>query len=369
MADGSLRVVVWSTGAIGSLAIGAIERRSDLDLVGVWVHSADKVGRDAGQLAHGRPNGVETTGDADALIALRPDCVVYAASGPERDAAAVPDYLRFLEAGISVVTATSTQLVHPAAYEPGARKRLEEAARKGGASLYASGIQPGFALDHLTLTLATQSKSIRSIHACEFGMYDDYAVVDIMKDAMGFGQPLDFQPLIGLPGAIAGQFGGQVRLLAEALGGELEEVRQDFDRAVTERPLDVAIGRVEAGTCAALRMKAIGIVGGREAIVIEHVTRLASDVAPHWPSGPSDHCYRIHIEGDPDLECTMAARLDDPESAGIGWMGSGAGAMLATAMRIVNAVPFVVDAAPGLHGALDLPLTLPRNVFDADGGK
>lgn len=108
-----LRVVVWSTGGVGKVAIDAVRRRPDLELVGVWVHSADKVGRDAGELAGGDPLGVAATDDAEALIACKPDCVVYAASGPERDGAAVPDYLRLLAAGINVVSTSSTSLVHP----------------------------------------------------------------------------------------------------------------------------------------------------------------------------------------------------------------------------------------------------------------
>src|SRR5688572_2447688 len=97
-----LRVVVWSTGGIGSIAIRAVHRRPDMELVGVWVHTPKKVGCDAGELAGGAPIGLAATHDADSLIALRPDCVVYAASGPERDAGAIPDYVRLLEAGINV---------------------------------------------------------------------------------------------------------------------------------------------------------------------------------------------------------------------------------------------------------------------------
>ena len=111
MTDNRLRVVVWSTGGIGSIAIRAIHQRPDLDLVGVWVHSADKVGKDAGELANGEPIGLPTTDDVDALIALKPDCVVYAASGPERDALAIPDYVRLLSAGLNVVTTSTTRLL------------------------------------------------------------------------------------------------------------------------------------------------------------------------------------------------------------------------------------------------------------------
>ena len=199
----------------------------DLDLVGVWVHSDDKVGKDAGELANGEPIGLAATNDADALIALKPDCVIYAASGPERDALAIPDYVKLLEAGINVVTTSTTRLVNPHAYEPAEwRDQLVAAAKQGQVSLYASGIEPGFAADYLPLVLSTQSSSIEKIHAFEIGLYDDYGVPDIMSDALGFGRPLDYQPWIGFPGAIAGEWQGQIRLIADALGVEVQEVRE-----------------------------------------------------------------------------------------------------------------------------------------------
>ena len=367
MASGAKRVVVWSTGGIGSIAIRALHRRPDLELVGVWVHSDEKVGKDAGELANGEPIGLAATNDAEALIALRPDCVVYAASGPERDAIAIPDYVRLLEAGINVVTTSTTRLVNPSAYEPSEwRDQMAAAAKTGQVSLYASGIEPGFAADYLPLVLMTQSASVEKVHAYEIGLYDDYGVAEIMINGMGFGQPLDYQPWVSFPGAIAGEWQGQIRLMAEALGVEVEEVREKFDRRTTDRTFDVAFGTVEAGTCAALRMQAIGVVDGREAIVIEHVTRLAHDVAPDWPKGIGDMSYRVVVSGQPDIDCTMAVSLRDRKRAGISGMAAGAGAMVATAMRVVNAIPYVVDAPPGLLSSLDLPLTLPRSPFAPD---
>src|SRR3954469_21138246 len=362
MGEGKHRVVVWSTGGIGSIAIRAIHQRPNLDLVGVWVHSEDKVGRDAGELANGEPIGLAATNDADALIALKPDCVIYAASGPERDALAIPDYVKLLSTGINVVTTSTTRLVNPHAYEPAEwRDQLAVAAKEGQASLYASGIEPGFAADYLPLVLTTQSSQIEKIHAYEIGLYDDYGVPDIMSDAMGFGRPLDYQPWIGFPGAIAGEWQGQIRMVADALGVEVQEVRETFDRAATDQRLQVAMGTVEAGTCGALRMQAIGVVDGREAIVIEHVTRLAHDVAPDWPTGIGDLSYRVVITGQPDIDCSLAVTLRDPERAGIAGMTSGAGAMVATAMRVVNAVPYVVAAPAGLVSSVDLPLTIPTH--------
>lgn len=143
---------------------------------------------------------------------------MYAASGPERDALAIPDYVKLLSAGINVVTTSTTRLVNPHAYEPAEwRDQLSTAAKQGQASLYASGIEPGFAADYLPLVLSTQSSQIEKIHSYEMGLYDDYGVLDIMSDALGFGRPLEYEPWIGFPpGAIAGEWQGQLRLVADA---------------------------------------------------------------------------------------------------------------------------------------------------------
>ena len=344
------RVVVWATGGVGSIAIRAVDRRPDLELVGVWVHSPEKVGRDAGELAGGAPIGVTATDDAGALIDLHPDCVVYSASGPERDAAAVPDYERLLAAGINVVTTTSTRLVYPPVFEAVWRDQLEAAAKAGQASFYASGIFPGFASDQLALVLSTLSSSIRTVRAFEVALNDHYPVASVMMDGMGFGRPLDFEPYIGRPGAIETSWRAPVHLIAAGLGVEVEEIRGALDRQLTSRKIDVAFGTIEAGTCGAVRTRAVGIVAGREAIVVEHVIRMAHDVAPDWPASAEDTTYGVTIEGDPDISCTLT-------------LGDGSDAMTATAMRVVNAIPYVVDAEPGLLSSLDLPLTLPGSAI------
>jgi hypothetical protein len=350
------RVAVWSTGGIGSAAIRAIHRRPDLELVGVWVHAPEKVGRDAGELAGIDPIGILATDDADRLLELRPDCIVYAASGPDRDAAAVPDYTRFLERGIDVVLTTSTMLVYPPVFDPVQRDALAAAAECGGASLYASGIFPGFASDQLALVLATQSHTIRTVRVTEVSLNDHYPVATVMMDGLGFGRPLDFEPWIAKPGAIATSWRAPIQLIAAGLGVEVEEVRGELDRRPTDCPIDVAFGTVEAGTCGAVCTRATGIVAGRPAIIVEHIIRMARDVAPEWPSSDHDATYRVEIEGDPDIQCTMTTGVADGH-------GAGNSAMTATAMRVVNAIPYVVAAPPGLLSSLDLPLTLPRHAL------
>lgn len=353
-----VRTVVWSTGGVGSIAIDAIRRRPDLELVGVWVHSDQKVGKDAGALAGGEPIGVAATNDADALIALQPDCVVYAASGPERDAGAVPDYLRLLTAGINVLSTTSTSLVYPPAYYAVEwREQLESAAKSGNASFYASGVFPGFGSDQLALVLATQSKKIRCIKVTEIALNDHYPVADVMMDGMGFGRPLDFEPMLKSPGFIEMAWKAPIHLMAAGLGVEVEAIHGSLDRRSTAHDIAVAFGTIEAGTCGAVCTRAAGVVNGREAFVIEHIIRMARDVAPDWLASEFDATYRVDIEGDPDIHCAM--NLGEAEGH-----GAGRAAMAATAMRVVNAIPFVVEAPAGLLSSLDMPNTLPRHAFD-----
>lgn len=354
----TLRTVVWSTGGVGSIAIDAIQGRPDLDLVGVWVHSSDKVGQDAGVLAGIDPIGVAATNDADALIALRPDCVVYAASGPDRDAGAVPDYVKLLDSGINVVSTSSTSMVYPPAYySPEWREQMETAAKAGNASFYASGIFPGFGSDQLALMLATQSKKIRCLKVTEVALNDHYPVADVMMNGMGFGHPLDFEPLLKTPGFIEMAWRAPIYLIAAGLGVEVEEVRGTLDRRLTDRDIEVAFGIIKAGTCGAVSTRAAGVVNGREAIVVEHIIRMARDVAPDWLASEFDATYRVDIEGDPDIHCAMNVGAAEGHAAGHA-------AMAATAMRVVNAIPYVVRAPAGLLSSLDLPNTLPHNVFD-----
>lgn len=349
------KIVVWATGWIGRISIAAIERRPDLELVGVWVHSPDKVGVDAGELAGIGPVGVAATDDVDALLDLRPDCVVYAASGPERDAAAIPDYVRLLEAGVNVVSTSTPSLVYPPAYPEEATTQLARAAEAGGVSFYNSGIEPGFAGDHLPLTLASLSRSITSIRAIEIFLYHEYPVEFMMRDVMGFGLPLDHEPLLATPGAQSGAWGPSIHLVAEALGVRIDELRETYEREPAPRTIETASGPVEAGTCGAIWARTVGVVDGRERITIEHVNRMAPDFAPDWPSGRVDGTYRVEIDGEPPIRCDMT--VGDPASPT-------EGGMIATAMRVVNAVQGVVEAEPGLLSSLDLPVTLPRAAFD-----
>jgi hypothetical protein len=305
------------------------------------------------------PLGVAATNDADALLASAPDCVCYTAAGEARPGECIDDFCRMLGAGVNVVTTSVPGLVHPAAFERKHVARLEEACRKGGASLYASGIEPGFAGDQLVLTLATLVQKIRSVRTQEIFSYADYPVAFTMFEVFGFGKPPGERCIMELPGVQTSSWGPPVRMVADRLGAELDGVRETYEKRITERRLEVAAGVIEAGTVGAVRFETIGVVDGRDAIVIEHVNRMAPELAPDWPTAARDGTYRIAFDGEPSLACelTLGAPAD-----------CSAQGMLATALRVVNAIPYVCEAPPGLLSSADLPPTLPRFAFDGRSG-
>ncbi len=345
-----LRVVQWSTGGVGRLAAAVLAARSDLDLVGAFVHDPAKVGRDVGELVGIGPLGLAASGDADALLALAPDCVCYTATGESRPDACVDDIAGMLSRGIHVVTTSIPGLVHPPGFDAKHVERLDAACRSGGATLYASGLEPGFAGDHLVLVLSTLSHRIRSVRTQEIFSYADYPVAFTMFEVFGFGKAPDHRCIMELPGIQAGTWGPPVRMVADRLGAPLDEIRETYEKRVTEERLEVAAGVIEPGTVGAVRFETIGVVDGRDAIVIEHVNRMAPEIAPDWPGAERDGTYRIVVEGEPSLSCELRLGHEDDFSQQ---------GMLATAMRVVNAIPAVCAAPPGLVGAADLPLTLP----------
>ncbi len=191
----------------------------------------------------------------------------------------------------------------------------------------------------------------------EVSLNDHYPVADVMMDGLGFARDLAFELFIALPGVIPMIWRGPIELIARGLDVQLDEIRGRLERQLTERDIDVAFGTVPAGTVGAVRTMASGVVGDREVIVVDHVIRMARDVAPDWPRSENDATYIVDIDGDPPIQCRLT--LGPPEG-----YDAGEAAMTATAMRAVNAVPYVVEAAPGLLSSLDLPVTAPRHVFE-----
>ena len=351
------RVVQWSTGNVGRHALVGIDARPDLELAGVWVSSDAKAGRDAGSLAGlDRSLGVAATTDADALLALQPDCIVHTAMADHRLTEALDDLARFLRAGINVVSSGPVFLQYPSGVMSDALiDPVRAAAVEGGASLWVNGIDPGFANDWLPLTITGISERIEQVRCMEILNYATYDQGMVLFDIMGFGRAMDQVPLLLTPGVLTTAWGSVVHQIAAGLGTSLDSVEEWYERLPAPESFDIAAGVVEKGTVAALRFEVRGLRDGVPIVVLEHVTRLRDDLAPDWPQPTGHGCYRVEVTGEPmyTVDLQLLGTDGDHNTAGL----------KATAMRLVNAVPAVVSAPPGLLTALDLPLVTGRGLL------
>jgi 4-hydroxy-tetrahydrodipicolinate reductase len=204
----------------------------------------------------------------------------------------------------------------------------------------------------LPLTLSGLCQRWEEVRIYEIINYATYDQPTVLFDTMGFGTPLDHTPLLLTPQTLSFAWGGTVRLLADGLGVALDEIREKYEKRPAERPLQILGRTIEMGTMAALRFEVQGIVGGRPAIIVEHVTRLDDALAPDWPQGRGS--YRVEIKGTPWMRCEFEFADERGDHA--------VGGVVLTATRLVNAIPAVCAAPPGLLSTLDLPLITGRGL-------
>jgi hypothetical protein len=354
----AIRVAQIGTGNVGTHALRSLISHPDYELTAVWVSSEAKAGKDAAELAGlDIRTGVLATNDLDAVLATAPDCAVYTAMADNRLMEALEDYRKILAAGVNVVGSGPVFLQWPWQVIPDQMLApIEEAARQGKSSLFVNGIDPGFANDLIPLALAGTCQSIEQVRCMEIVNYATYDSATVMFDVMGFGKPMDEIPILLQPGVLSIGWGSVVRQLAAGLGLELDGLEEMYVREPAPEAFDIASGHIAEGTAAALRFEVIGMVGGAPAVVLEHITRLRDDLAPEWPqpAQPGGN-YRIEITGEPcyAVDVCLSSPNGDHNHAGV----------LATAMRIVNAIPAVVAAEPGIRTTLDLPLITGKGLY------
>ena len=333
-----LRVVQWATGNIGTRSLRAVIDHPSLELVGLHVHSADKVGRDAGDLC-GRPTtGIVATGDIDEVLALRPDCVLYMARSLDAD-----EVCRLLAAGIDIVT-TRGELHRPASMDHDLRARVEEACLTGGSSIHSTGSSPGFITEAVPLVLSSIQRSLESLTIDEYADLSRRDSPDLLFTIMGFGTPpaaLDERRLTH--GRTS--FGPSLELVAEALGLPLDRLEAGGEVAVARTDTTIAAGTIPEGTVAAQRVRVDGIRDGRPLISFRANWYCTTDLEPAWDLRPTG--WRVTVDGDAPLEVDLRfpVPLERMAEVSPGY----------TANRAVNAVPVVCAAAPGIRTTIDLP--------------
>ncbi|MDD9941607.1 MAG: hypothetical protein OXU20_11245 [Myxococcales bacterium] len=334
-----LRVVQWATGNIGMHSLRAVIEHPRLNLAGVFVHSAAKEGRDAGELCGLGPVGIKATRSLDEILSVGADCVLYMQQGVNLD-----DLCRLLASGTNVVT-TRGEFHNPARMNADDRTRVEEACRRGKSSLHSTGSSPGFVTEALPIVLTSLQRRVDCLRIHEYADLSSRNSPELLFGLMGFGQPPNPVVNEGRAQYLCQSFGPSLEMLVKALGLSVDSFDAVGEVACAKRTTSIAAGVIEAGKVAAQRTTVRCLVAGRSLIEFTANWYCTSDLDTDWELGPTG--WRLGIDGDVPMDVNI--RFPVPAER---WASVSPGL---TAHRAVNAVPFVCAAPPGIQTTIDLP--------------
>jgi hypothetical protein len=349
MAPQPLEVVQWTTGNVGIRSVRAVLANPALRLVGCFAWSPEKVGRDVGELCGLDPVGVQATDDVDALLALRPDCVIY---NPKLDD--VEEMARILEAGVNVVSTAWFLTGHHVG-----RERILEACHKGGSTVFGSGVSPGFVnlVSLVATTICDRVDVLRVTESVDSSVYD---AADT-EMALGFGHPMDHPGLTAMARQGTIGHGDALQLMAAGLGVELDEIRHSAEFARAPEPVDLGSWRIEAGTVGGILSRWEGIHDGRAVVEMTSRYRKGRRIDPDWRI---DNAWVIEVDGRPCVR-TKVQIYPGTDHQVKGFKAYEDLASTVTAMPAVHAIPHVVAAAPGIATYVDLPTMAARGYVSA----
>ena len=343
-----VKVIQWATGGVGRAAIEGIVAHPELELVGCWVHSEDKAGRDAGEICGLEPVGVKATCDIDALVNMEADCVLYSPIMADPSLVA-----RLLASGKNVVTPLNW-------FYPGKRdvSDLNQACEKGGSTLHGTGIHPGGVTERFPLMISALSSAITHVRAEEFSDIRTYNAPAVISDIMLFGKTPEEAAASPMVGFLGQGFGQSMDMVAAELGFDLDpDMSSQHEVAVATAPIDSPIGVIEPGLVAAQRFTWQHTVRSQPVITVRVNWFMGEEhLEPAWNFGPQGERFEVEVDGDPSSEVTFHGW--HPESIAAGLIRNPG--IVATANHCVSAIPYACAAAPGIKTYLDLPLIAGR---------
>jgi 4-hydroxy-tetrahydrodipicolinate reductase len=333
------RVAQWATGNIGSHAMRAVIEHPQMELVGLWVHSDAKAGRDAGELCGlSRQTGVKATRRIEDILALKPDCVIYAPLRMEMD-----EVCRILESGANIATPL-VEFHHQASAEPEALARVEAACRRGGSSFHATGSSPGFISENLPVVLALLQRRLDLLTIDEFADLSSRNSPPLIFEYMGWGKPARSVSAAQMKHINDG-FEQSYRQLADSLSIPIDRVETTGELGVARERTEIAAGVIEAGTAAATRIVFTAYRDERPVLRFRANWYATRNIEQRdWDLRETG--WRVQVQGDTPLDVSIrfpVAPEDYPKvSPGF------------TAHPVVNAIPAVCEAEPGVRTSAEL---------------
>lgn len=347
-----LKVIQWCTGVAGQHVARSVMAHPDLELVGCYVMSDAKNGRDVGEICGIDPVGIAATTDREAIYALKADVVMYMALEEFGIEKPVSEICRLLESGKNVVSTATTALIYPKAAGSDVLARIEAAAQKGGVTFHATGIHPGWGGDILPLTLSAVTGRVDFLLMQEIMDYSSYPAPVAMYELMHFGGPPQNVPPTKVPLEMVGAFGAPLLMMADAMGGTIEKIVYEQEIAVAQEDYVIAVGTIKKGMTGGKRYSFTAFIGGVPKLKIEHVTRAGAPVPDDWPQGQG---WYVTITGAPNWKLSAEIGIDGQDNNDA--------ACLAGAMHAVHAIPYTVEAEPGVKTLADMPMIIGRGLL------
>jgi len=326
-----IKAISYGVGVVGGYIAKFLLEKEGIHIVGAIDVAKDKVGKDLGEvLGLERRIGIKISDNLDSTLSqAKADIVVHATSSFLKDT--YPQIASILEHGVNVIS-TCEELSYPYVSDPKLAEKLDAIAKKHDATVLGTGINPGFLMDTLVITLTAPCERI-----------DKIEVTRVMNAAT---RRLPFQKKIGA-GLTVEEFQQKIRnkqitghvgleqsiaMIASALAWNLDKVVvEPVEPVIAKKLVESNDIRVNAGKVAGLKQKAKGIMKNRETIVLDFQAYL----------GAEEEYDAIKIKGIPDIR----QKIQPCVHGDIG-----------TIAMIVNAIPKVINAPPGLLTMKDLPV-------------
>ncbi len=334
----TIKVIQWATGAIGKTCLRQVIDHPDLELVGLYVYSDKKAGKDAGEIARRSETGVIATQSADEIVALDADVVLHlplnlAGTFDEHD----DTIKRLLRSGKNVIT--TVRHGFPWAMGSDYAAGFEEACRAGNSTLFGTGVNPGFMTERLAVSLTSVCTQVDHILAREIYDFSQVLSPGFIFDHAGVGlSPQEVEDAQDMKAIFKHIFGEVVGYVGHALKVDFDEVVEDHEFGVTDKDLQLPAGEVKAGGVVNFRWRWHGVKDGKPFLTIE----MLWIVDPTQEGWDYKDGWDIRITGAPGI----TARIDlvEPENM----MDRSKAMQYAVAGPVIRAIPEVLKAPPGI---------------------
>jgi hypothetical protein len=327
---GKVKVVSYGVGAVGSMIARFLLEKEGVDLVGAIDIAKDKVGKDLGEvLGLKKKLGITVSGDVCSLLSEKPDVAIHATASYLKDT--FPQIASIIKHGINVIS-TCEELSYPYTAEPKLAEKLDSLAKKHDATVLGTGINPGFLMDTLVITLTAPCQKIERIQAVRIMNAATRRVPFQKKIGAGlsveeFKEKIEKKQITGHVGLEQ-----SIAMIAGALAWKLDRIiTEPVEPIIAKRPVRSRDVRVKAGQAAGLRQKAKGVIRNKAVLSLDFQAYI----------GAEEECDIITIEGVPNIR----QKIQPCVHGDVG-----------TVAMVVNSIPKVINAPPGLLTMKDLPV-------------